>query len=168
MGAYTRMLRRLGHRRWFAVLGRRLVGADRAIQRATGGRWSVIGRHGLPPLLLTSTGARTGKPRTVPLIYAEHPAGYVVTASNWGQPHHPAWSGNLLANPDATVCVAGRNIPVRARLVEGTERRALWSLVTAIWPAYDTYATRSGRDIRVFLLEPRSPDQPQPTDKTSR
>jgi len=122
---------------------------------------------GRPLLLLTTTGARTGQPRTVPLIYAEHPAGYVVTASNWGQPHHPAWSGNLLANPDATVYVAGRNIPVRARLVEGTERRALWSLVTAIWPAYDTYATRSGRDIRVFLLEPRSSDRPQSTDKTS-
>lgn len=155
MGAYTRMLRWLGHQRWFAATGRRLVPADRAIQRATSGRWTVIGRHGMPPLLLTTTGARTGQPRTVPLIYVEEAGRYVVTASNWGQRHHPAWSANLLAHPEATVSVGGRDISVRARLAVGEERAALWCAVTAAWPAYDTYAARSGRDIRVFVLEPR-------------
>lgn len=155
MNAYTRLLQRLGHQRWFAALGRRLVPLDHAIQRLTRGRLTVVGRHGLPPMLLTTIGRRTGQKRTVPLIYAEHDGGFVVTASNWGRPHHPAWSGNLLAHPDATVAIAGRTFRVRARLVEGDERRELWALITRTWPAYDTYAARSGRDIRVFVLQPR-------------
>lgn len=154
MGRYTNLLRRLGHQQWFATVGRRLVPMDRVIQRATGGRLSAVGRHGLPSLLLTTTGRRTGQPRTVPLIYAARGGGYVVTASNWGQRHHPAWSANLLANPEATVDLGRRTVRVRARLVEGVERTELWHLVTSMWPAYDTYADRSGRTIRVFLLEP--------------
>jgi len=80
---------------------------------------------------------------------------YVVTASNWGQQHHPAWSGNLLATPEATVEIRGREIPVRAGLAEGDARARLWGKVTSVWPAYDTYEERSGRTIRVFRLVPR-------------
>jgi deazaflavin-dependent oxidoreductase (nitroreductase family) len=154
MGAYTRLVQRLGHHGWFAALGRRAMPLDRAIQRLTRGRFTVVGRHGLPPMLLTTTGRRTGRPRTVPLIYAEHGGRFVVTASNWGRPHHPVWSENLLAEPEAVVTVAGRAVRVRARLAEGEERRELWALVTRTWPAYDTYEARSGRRIRVFVLDP--------------
>jgi deazaflavin-dependent oxidoreductase (nitroreductase family) len=149
------LLRRLGRQKWFATVGRPLVPLDRALQRLTGGRINAIGRGGLPHLLLTTTGARSGQPRTVPLLYVPDADGFVVTASNWGQERHPAWSGNLLVHPDATVQVGRHHIEVRAELAEGDARERLWALVTSVWPAYDTYEERSGRRIRVFRLVPR-------------
>jgi deazaflavin-dependent oxidoreductase (nitroreductase family) len=151
-GPATRLLRRLGHKSWFGAVGRRFVPLDRALQRLTRGKIDVLGRGALPTLLLTTVGAKSGLPRTVPLLYAVDGDGWVVTASNWGQQHHPAWSGNLLANPEATVEVGGRAVPVRAELGEGELRDRLWTKVTQVWPAYDTYAERSGRTIRVFRL----------------
>jgi len=164
MGWYTNVIRSLGHRRWFAAVGRAAVPVDGWLQRRTGGRLTVIGRSKLPSLLLTTTGRRSGQPRTVPLLYAPDGDSFVVTASNWGQQHHPAWSGNLLADPAATIAIGGREIPVRATLAEGAERERVWSLVTGVWPAYDTYVARSGRDIRVFVLHPESehPDSEHP------
>jgi deazaflavin-dependent oxidoreductase (nitroreductase family) len=156
MSRYTKVIRSLGHRRWFAALGRRAMPVDRWLQQHTGGRLTVIGRTALPSLLLTTTGRRSGLPRTVPLLYAADGDRFIVIASNWGQQHHPAWSGNLLATPRATVTVRGRELAVVARLVEGAERAGLWPGVLEVWPAYDTYTERSGREIRVFLLEPVS------------
>lgn len=154
MGWYTNVIRSLGHRQWFAVVGRTLVPVDRWLQRKTGGRITIVGRSALPTLLLTTQGRKSGLPRTVPLIYAPDGEGFVVTASNWGQENHPAWSGNLLASGAATVELAGREIPVHAVLAEGPERDRVWPLVTKVWPAYDTYVERSGRAIRVFVLTP--------------
>jgi len=154
------MAYRLSSLDWFARLGRRLVPLDLAVQRRTGGRISLLRLAGLPALLLTTTGRRTGRPHQVPLLYVPHPDGYLVAGSNWGQRHHPAWSTNLLATPEAVAEVRGRRIPVRARLLVGAERDAVWPSLVAVWPAYDSYAARSGRDIRVFLLEPRPGSDP--------
>jgi deazaflavin-dependent oxidoreductase (nitroreductase family) len=155
MGWYTNVIRSLGHREWFAAAGRNLVPIDRWLQRKTSGRITILGRSALPTLLLTTHGRKSGLPRTVPLLYAPDGDAFVVTASNWGQQHHPAWSGNLLASSEATVSLeGGRHIPVRAALVEGPERDRVWPLVTEVWPAYDTYVERSGRAIRVFVLTP--------------
>jgi deazaflavin-dependent oxidoreductase (nitroreductase family) len=156
MGWYTNVIRSLGHRRWFAVAGRTLVPIDRWLQRRTGGRVTILGRSALPTLLLTTQGRKSGLPRTVPLIYAPDGDGFIVTASNWGQQKHPAWSGNLLAASGATVALSGgREVAVRAVLAEGAERDRVWPLVTEVWPAYDTYVERAGgRAIRVFVLLP--------------
>ncbi|GAA3549301.1 nitroreductase family deazaflavin-dependent oxidoreductase [Kribbella ginsengisoli] len=155
MGWYTNVIRSLGHRQWFAVAGRNLVPIDRWLQRKTNGRITILGRSALPTLLLTTRGRKSGLPRTVPLIYAPDGDGFVVTASNWGQEHHPAWSANLLASSEATISLeGGRDVPVRAALAEGAERDRVWPLVTKVWPAYDTYVERSGRAIRVFVLTP--------------
>jgi deazaflavin-dependent oxidoreductase (nitroreductase family) len=151
---YASLLRRLGHQPWFAVLGRRLVPFDRWLLRRTGGRWSVTGRKALPSMLLTTTGRKSGEPRTTPLLYAPDGDGFIVVGSNWGQAHHPAWTGNLLARPEATAAIGTDEIPVRAELATGAERDRLWTIVAALWPAYNTYADRSGRDIRVFRLTP--------------
>ncbi|GAA0960777.1 nitroreductase family deazaflavin-dependent oxidoreductase [Kribbella koreensis] len=157
MGWYTNVIRSLGHRQWFAVAGRNLVPIDRWLQRKTNGRITILGRSALPTLLLTTRGRKSGLPRTVPLIYAPDGDGFVVTASNWGQEHHPAWSANLLASSEATISLeGGRDVPVRAALAEGAERDRVWPLVTKVWPAYDTYVERSGRAIRVFVLTPTS------------
>lgn len=123
--------------------------------KRSGGRINILGRHQLPTLLLTTTGRKSGQQRTSPLLYAQDGDSFVVTASNWGQQHHPAWSANLLAHDEAVVVLpGGQTVPVRAELVAGEERDRLWQLVTKMYPAYDTYVERSGRDIRVFLLTP--------------
>jgi deazaflavin-dependent oxidoreductase (nitroreductase family) len=154
-GRYNALLRRLGHRPWFAALGRRVVPLDRWIERKTGGRLTIVGHNAVPQLLLTTIGRKTGQPRTTPLLYAQVGSDWVVTASNWGQPHHPSWSTNLIANPDASIEVSGQHVDVYATLTGGAEREQLWAAVTQVWPAYDTYAERSGRHIRVFRLTRR-------------
>jgi deazaflavin-dependent oxidoreductase (nitroreductase family) len=153
---YTSLIRRLGHQAWFAATARRLVPVDRWLAARTGGRWSVIGRHVLPALLLTTVGRRSGQPRTQPLLYTRDGDAFVVVGSNWGQTHHPAWSANLLAQPEATVTVDDSSIPVRAVHATGAERDRLWTMVLDTWPAYRTYAQRAdGRDLRIFRLERR-------------
>lgn len=152
---YNSLIRRLGHQRWFASLGRRLVPLDRWMLDRTGGRWSAVGRHGVPSLLLTTTGRRSGVARTTPVLYARDGDTYVVIGSNWGQQHHPGWSANLLADPHATVTIEGVRTPVTATLTRGAERERLWDLLCELWPAFHTYEERAaGRRIRIFRLEP--------------
>ncbi|MDI2130461.1 nitroreductase/quinone reductase family protein [Yinghuangia seranimata] len=155
MGLYTRGLRKLGHYRWMARLGPHLVRADRRLQQRTKGRVSLMGRD-FHPLLLTSTGRRSGLPRVSPLIYAPVEGGFALAGTNFGQRHHPAWTANLIAEPAAVVSVDGRETSVRARLIteDGPERELVWGALLKVWPAYDTYAARAGRPIRVFLLTP--------------
>jgi deazaflavin-dependent oxidoreductase (nitroreductase family) len=160
------LARRLGHRRWFARTFRVLVPLDRALGRMTRGRVVALHIDGLPSLLITTTGRKSGEPRTNPLLYAPDGDGYVVIGSNWGQQHHPAWSGNLLANPHATVTLDGRTIPVRAELAVGAERDRLLNLALEIWPAYQTYIERSGREIRIFRLTPVTAEPGQPEAST--
>jgi len=157
MSQYTALVQRIGRQRWFASLGRRLAPLDRRLYRLTGGRWSVIGRHGLPSLLITTTGRKSGLPRTQPLLYAPDGDGYIVVGSNWGQSSHPAWSANLLAHPTARVTLGDREFGVRAALITGAERDRLWQLVQRIWPGYSEYAKRAEhRQIRMFRLTPES------------
>ncbi|MET0416315.1 MAG: nitroreductase/quinone reductase family protein [Actinoplanes sp.] len=155
MSRYSALLRRLGSQRWFASAGRLLTPLDRRIYRWTRGRWSVIGRDQLPSLLITTTGRRSGLPRTQPLLYATDGADYVVIGSNWGQANHPAWTANLLASPEARVTLGGREFGVRATLATGAERERLWPLFLSIWPGYAAYAKRAtSREIRIFRLTP--------------
>ncbi|WP_343035192.1 nitroreductase/quinone reductase family protein [Cellulomonas septica] len=148
------LLRRLGRTRAFARLGRAVSGLDRRIQQTTDGRWSVVGRPTLPQLVLTTTGRRSGEPRDAVLLYARDDDRFVVIGSNWGQQHHPAWSLNLLADARARVAVGGRTVDVVAHLASDAERERLLGALRAVWPGYDEYAVRSGRDLRVFVLEP--------------
>jgi deazaflavin-dependent oxidoreductase (nitroreductase family) len=155
MSAISALARRLGDKRWFAVVGRAFVPVDRLIGRMTRGRVVALGIRDLHSLLLTTTGRQSGRARTSPLLYAPDGDAFVVAGSNWGQAHHPAWSANLLANPEGVVTLGGKEIPVRAVLARGPERERMWELMRAVWPAYSTYAQRSGRHIRVFRLERR-------------
>ena len=155
MSRYTALIRRVGSQRWFAAIGRRLSRLDRRVYQLTHGRGSVAGRHQLPSMLITTTGRKSGLPRTQRLVYATDGGGYVVIGSNWGQPHHPEWSSNLLAQPAARVTLGDRVIDVRATLVTGAERDRLWQLALQVWPAYAAYAGRTkGRQIRIFRLTP--------------
>ena len=78
----------------------------------------------------------------------------MLIGSNWGQERHPAWSGNLLADPHATVTIAGSTTPVVATLADADERARLLPALLAVWPAYADYADRTDRELRVFRLAP--------------
>jgi deazaflavin-dependent oxidoreductase (nitroreductase family) len=152
----TEILRRFSRQRWLAAVARALVPADRALQARTTGRASLSGAVGMPAMLLTTTGRRTGRPRTVALTYVHHADGLVVVGSNFGRANHPAWSANLLAHPEATVTVRGARWRVSARLLGDAERAEVWPALLRLWPGYAAYRERSGRELRVFLLTPGS------------
>ncbi|MEY9864127.1 deazaflavin-dependent oxidoreductase (nitroreductase family) [Catenulispora sp. GAS73] len=159
---WNALITRLGRQKWFAATFKGVAPhVDRFLGRATGGRVFMLAGTGIPTLLLTTTGRKSGQPRTVPLLYSRHEGALVVVGSNWGQQQHPAWALNLLANPEATVAVRGKSGPVHARVIEGEERERVWNtLLTKNWPGYENYAERSGRHINIFALEPVKPVTP--------
>jgi deazaflavin-dependent oxidoreductase (nitroreductase family) len=109
--------------------------------------------RGVPTLLLTTRGWRSGKARRTPLIYGQDGPRYVVVASKGGSPGHPHWYRNLAADPQVRVQVNGDKFDARARAATPDEKPALWSLMTGIWPDYDEYQTRTEREIPVVILE---------------
>jgi deazaflavin-dependent oxidoreductase (nitroreductase family) len=109
--------------------------------------------EGVPTLLLTTTGRKSGKAYTTPLIYGEHNGRYVVVASRGGAPEHPQWYRNLTAQPEVGVQVKADRFRARARTASPEEKPELWKLMTSIWPAYDDYQSRTEREIPVVIVE---------------
>lgn len=130
---------------WVADHHRRYVTTD----GADGHEW-----NGVPTLLITTRGRRSGSLRRTPLIYGRDGDAYVVVASKGGAPRHPSWYLNLSAEPEVTVQVGAETMRARARTAEGAERERLWPVMTGIWPDYDAYQARTSRVIPVVLLEP--------------
>jgi deazaflavin-dependent oxidoreductase (nitroreductase family) len=120
--------------------------------RANGGQvgGSFAGR---PMLLLTTTGARTGRERTIPLVYTQDGDDIVVIASKGGAPTHPDWYHNLRANPLVTVEVGTERYQARARVAEGEERARLYAAQAAIMPFFAKYQQETTRQIPVIVLE---------------
>ena len=131
---------------------RTLTPLDRKVLLRSNGRFTMLGPIGAPVLLLTTTGAKSGLPRTTPLLYARDGERLIVVGSNFGRSKHPAWSGNLLKNLDATVIIGGKQIPARARLLEGDEAEAAWRKMVDVVGTYSEYRNRTDRIIRVFQL----------------
>jgi deazaflavin-dependent oxidoreductase (nitroreductase family) len=121
--------------------------------RETGGDVGHVWKEGSTILLLTTKGRKTGKPGTVPLIYAQDGDRYVIVASKGGAPEHPGWYRNLAKDPNVEVQVLGDVFQAHARTAEGEERERLWRLANEVWPHYDEYATRTSRRIPVVVLE---------------
>jgi deazaflavin-dependent oxidoreductase (nitroreductase family) len=109
--------------------------------------------NGVPTLLLTTTGQRSGQSYTTPLIYGQEGDRYVIVASRGGAPQHPQWYRNLVAQPDVGVQVLADRFRARARTASPEEKPDLWKLMTGIWPAYDEYQARTTREIPVVILE---------------
>ena len=143
---------------WFGAtrpgswLVRTLTPLDRRILVRSKGRYTLLGPFGLPVLLLTATGATTGLPRTTPLLYARDGDDLLVAGSNFGQAHHPAWSSNLLANPEAVVTIAGTAVPAIATPLHGDEAVSAYRKLEQVAGAYTVYRSRTDREIRVFRL----------------
>jgi len=121
--------------------------------RETGGEVGHIWKEGSTVLLLTTTGRKSGEPRTTPLIYAQDGDRYVIVASKGGAPEHPGWYRNLVKNPAAHVQIKGEKFPVRARDAEGEERERLWKMMNGHWRHYDEYQEKTDREIPVVILE---------------
>ncbi len=140
--------------RFYAATLHRL---DLAVYRLTRGRviFSAV-LTGLPVVLLTTTGARTGQPRTWPLVGLRDEQGrVVVVASNYGNQRHPAWAHNLRANPRAQVVIDGVATPVVAHEAHGAERQRIWRNGLTYYPAWEQYERRAApRQIPIFVLSP--------------
>ncbi|GAA3187464.1 nitroreductase/quinone reductase family protein [Dactylosporangium siamense] len=150
---FGRILKRLGHRPWFAAAARRVVRLDRWLQHRSKGRIVPINAAGVNTLLLTTTGRRSGQPRSQPLLFVRDGDDFIVIGSNWGQAHHPAWTSNLLADPRCAITWKKQELQATAALVRDDERARLLDVLIASWPAYSTYQERAaGREIRIFRL----------------
>jgi len=113
-------------------------------------------------LVLETTGRRTGRPRSIVLLYMPEGDAFVVLASNYGQEHPPAWWRNLEARPDALVHLSGRTIPVRARALAGDERQAVVAKAVQYNPQWQGYVRTLRRELPVVLLEPVAPGLTSP------
>ncbi len=121
----------------------------------TGG---IIGNKvsGMPVLLLTTTGRKSGHRRTTPLTHQRDGDTYVVIASNGGSPQHPAWYLNLRANPDADIQIGREHIRVRAETANDEDRERLYNQAANIFPGYAEYQKETARKIPVVILTPQT------------
>lgn len=123
------------------------------LYRLTGG---VIGGkvQSLPVLLLTTTGRKSGKTRTVPLGFLREGSAYVIIASYGGLPRNPAWYLNLMSHPEATIQAKRRQVQVKAETADPEKRRELWARLLEVAPGYGNYEKRTSREIPVVILHP--------------
>jgi deazaflavin-dependent oxidoreductase (nitroreductase family) len=110
-------------------------------------------QEGVPVLILTTTGRRSGEPRATPLIYGRSGDDYLVVASHGGAPEPPAWYRNLSEDEDVRVQVRADRFAARARTATRQEKPELWRTMTGIWPSYDEYQGKTDREIPVVVLE---------------
>jgi deazaflavin-dependent oxidoreductase (nitroreductase family) len=127
---------------------------DQLVTKLTGGRRSFTGiAAGIPAVILTTTGAKSGKPRTVAVFGIPHPDGLGLIASNFGGAKHPAWYHNLKANPAATVSIEGDTWHGTARPATPRERDEFWAKGVELYPGWTKYEARAGeRHIEAFVL----------------
>ena len=132
------------------LFGQEHIDRYRETDGAEGHEW-----QGTQTLLLTTTGRKSGNEITQPLIYGRHGGAYLVVASKGGAPQHPAWYLNLDANPEVEIQVKADKMRAHARTATSEEKAELWPIMTKEWPDYDSYQTKTDRDIPVVVLEPR-------------
>jgi deazaflavin-dependent oxidoreductase (nitroreductase family) len=131
-----------------------LIGDEHVARyRETGGDVGYLW-NGVPTLLLTTTGRRTGRQRTSALIFGKDGDDFLVVASVGGMPQHPSWYLNLQANPEAEIQVREDRFAVIARTATEDEKPRLWRVMNEIWPSYDVYQSRTDRVIPVVVLTP--------------
>lgn len=132
---------------------------DRAFFKLSRGRSTLTSYiAGLPMVVLTTTGAKSGQPRTTPLLAIrdpQDPRRFALIASNWGQDHHPGWYHNLKANPRLVCTLDGVTAPYRAQEASGEEYQRFWQIASQTYFGYPLYKQRVGaRRIPIMLLEP--------------
>jgi deazaflavin-dependent oxidoreductase (nitroreductase family) len=155
--AVQRRMRLLAGTRPMAWLFARVLHhLDGPVLRRSAGRHSVSSAlTGLPVVELTTVGARSGQPRTLPILGVPDTNRLVLVASNYGQSHNPGWYYNLKANPRCSVVFRGQRYEMEAYEADGEERERLWELDVSVYPPRNHYAKRAGaRRIPVMVLQP--------------
>ena len=110
--------------------------------------------NGVPTLLLTTKGRKSGEPRTIPIIFTPYGDSYVIIASKGGSPAHPKWYLNILADPQVKIQVKADKFDAVARTAGPGERETIWREAVKSWPNYDIYQSRTTREIPVVIIEP--------------
>jgi deazaflavin-dependent oxidoreductase (nitroreductase family) len=132
------------------LFGQEHVRRYRASNGVEGHTW----REGSSVLLLTTTGRKSGRESTTPLIYDRAGGDVVVVASKGGAPRDPGWYRNLSTHPEVGVQIKGDHFRARARTARGEERDRLWQQMNRVWPHYAEYQEKTKREIPVVVLEP--------------
>lgn len=155
---WQRIIQKLAALKIFSggLLAKYLHQWDTAVLNWTNGKRSLTAMFaGLPVVVLTTTGARSGKSRQVPLAGYPHGENIILVASSLGSLHHPAWYYNLKANPQVQLSVNGQTSSYLARMAGKAEWETYWQLALEYYPGYQAYEDRTnGREIPIFVLEP--------------
>jgi deazaflavin-dependent oxidoreductase (nitroreductase family) len=152
MGVLTPLAIRIGAISWMPRLLPQITWTDKLIQRVTGGRLTILDIAGLPNLMLTVVGRKSGIPRTTPLLCVPYGDDILIAGSYFGGPKEPVWVKNVEANPEVKIRFRRREMAVTARRLEGDERAAAWSRMVETWPNFTKYEQRTDRLIKVFQL----------------
>jgi deazaflavin-dependent oxidoreductase (nitroreductase family) len=125
-------------------------------ERTNGAEGNTLRDTGLPVVIVTNTGQRSGAIRKTPLMRVRDGDNYILVGSRGGAPEHPQWVHNLRAHPDIELRDLAEVRPMRVREVTGDEKARYWALAVAAYPPYADYQLRTERAIPVFVAEPRS------------
>ena len=143
---------RVGALSWMPRMLPLIVRTDKLLQAVTRGRVTILDIAGLPNLMLTTTGRRSGLPRSNPLLCVPDGDRILVAGSYFGGPVEPLWVKNMEANPEVAVRLRGRTHRLTAHRLEGRERAQAWETMLAVWPNFNLYEQRTDRLIKVFEL----------------
>ncbi|HKY57514.1 MAG TPA: nitroreductase family deazaflavin-dependent oxidoreductase [Aeromicrobium sp.] len=153
MGMLTPLAVKIGAISWMPKLLPQITWIDKKIQGATSGNWSILRIAGLPNLMLTVVGRKSGVPRTTPLLCVPYGDDHLIAGSYFGGPKTPVWVANVRAADQVTVSVQGKTHVAVPREIGDDERPAIWAHMVKTWPNFEKYAERTDRKIPLFLLE---------------
>ena len=149
---------RIGAIPWMPKLLPQITATDKFVQKVSKGRVTILDLAGLPNLMLTVKGRKSGVPRTTPLLCVPHEGGNLIAGSNFGQLKPPVWVVNIRAAIEKGELVGiaqdSSTHQARPREITGAEREQLWDVMVQTWPNYARYAARTDRTIPVFYLDP--------------
>ncbi|TDD60279.1 nitroreductase family deazaflavin-dependent oxidoreductase [Kribbella antibiotica] len=152
MGMLTPLAIKIGSLTWMPKFLPQITWLDKRIHRVTRGHWSILRMAGLPNLMLTVVGRKSGVPRSTPLLCVPYRNGYLIAGSNFGGSTAPVWVVNVRAADRVTVAVGAEQYEATAREITGEEREVVWEHMLKTWPNYARYAARTSRTIPVFFL----------------
>ncbi len=154
MGLLTPLAIQIGAIPWMPRLLPQITWIDRVLHRLTRGRLTILDIAGLPNLMLTAIGRRSGQPRETPLLCVPYGEDILIAGSYFGSDKEPIWVKNVEANPEVTVHFEDRTTAMLARPLVGDERAIAWAHMIKTWPNFARYERRTNRLIKVFLLTP--------------
>ena len=142
-----------GQERIGTIVTRAMSSVNTWMLRRSKGRWgkTLVGTGGAPVCLLTTTGVKSGQPRTIALLYLRDGENVVVVASMGGMSHNPQWYGNLVADPKVTVEIGGEKHAMTARTATPEEKARLWPMLVDMYGGYADYQARTDRQIPVII-----------------